>query len=90
MSDKSFIFIFLISLSFNGFRDEIGLGKKARFVDDVYFYFISAGLRLRGREGEVGIVYLIWPCGGKGWCWARLCMSEFWCSDAGDGWRTDG
>lgn len=30
----------------------------------------------------MGIVHLIWPCGGKGWYW-------FWCSDAG-GWMTDG
>lgn len=51
MSDNFFIFIFLIYLSFNGFRDEIGLGKKARFVDDVYFIYFLPTCGFEGGRG---------------------------------------
>ena len=66
-----------------------------RLILWMFFYLFFAGLRLRGPGskrggGGLGIVHLIWPCGGKGWCWVRLCVSGFWCSDAGDGWRMDG
>jgi hypothetical protein len=70
-----FFFSFLIYFELTVFGTRLGWDKTARFVDDLYLFF--AGLRLRspgsekgGREGGVGIVHLIWPCGGKGWCWA--------------------
>jgi hypothetical protein len=55
---KLYFFSFLIYLTFNGFGTRLSWDKKARFVDDVYFYFFLAGLRLRGpgseKEGREG------------------------------------
>ena len=55
---KLYFFSFLIYLTFNGFGTRLSLDKRARFVDDVYFYFFLPACGFEGlvlkREGGKG------------------------------------